>query len=109
MTKIDEVIEEARKFHVEHPVWDKAKLDLGDPLWDRAYFLERKRYLVNLSELEALSLTLTRPKDAYDRIQYVKEGEALQRARERAETPLQPSEPLKKRFHRVEKNYKPWL
>ena len=64
------VREENEALQIEHPKWDREKYEFSMATFDQAYADERKRYLVKLSEVEALNLGRD---DAYDRRRFMGE------------------------------------
>lgn len=54
---------------IHHPVWEKSKCTPGSRKFNLNYFLERKNYLTNLSDLDSISLCLD---DSYDRIRFLR-------------------------------------
>lgn len=57
----------------DHPVWDKKKITRGHRDFDEIMFNERKRYLIELDETTAQTLSQL---DWYDRTRYFREVEA---------------------------------
>lgn len=58
---------------VNHPEWDKDKIDIHGRLFDLKVFNERKNYLISLNEFEASTLKM---EDYYDRCRHMSEIEA---------------------------------
>lgn len=61
----------------DHPTWEKAKITRGHRNFNLVFFSERRKYLIDLDEDAAMSLTT---EDKYDRIRFLRETERTQRA-----------------------------
>ena len=59
--------------NINHPKWDKDKIDIHGRLFDIKVFNERKKYLTSLNEFEASTLNM---EDYYDRCRHMSEIEA---------------------------------
>jgi hypothetical protein len=113
--KIQEMIANGKAVAKErgtvHPTWEAIKLFPGKEnlLFDKDYYIARKRYLLALDFEDSMSLSHA---DLYDRMMYLGELDTLQKeyadkleAEERGESKEKPNEEFKKKY----KNKSPYL
>jgi hypothetical protein len=94
-----------------HPVWDKAKFNPLHAEFDQAIFDERKKYLMGLTETEAMTLDSA---DWYDRTVFFREIEAQKHlAKVRGESGFnrnsEPHRPNQYRSSESKHVYKDWI
>jgi hypothetical protein len=100
-------VEKAALPTIEHPVWDKAKINPSHDNFCSKTHNERKRYLVSVEE--HLSTTLSH-EDWYDRTRYFKETEAnTMISRNRAANPAEPEKSSPRPSSYVKPAYRSWV
>ena len=92
---------------IEHPVWDKTKINPSHDNFCAKTYNERKRYLISVEE--HLSTTLSH-EDWYDRTRYFKEIEAnTMISRNRAANPAEPEKSSSRPSSYVKPAYRSWV